>query len=175
MSFEAFGEYVRKEWSNCNKLCLKCQSCIWGTVKDLWWHFNGKLITQFRNTSSSVIRQKGESQNGCFKKTKPIKFSEKRTFLAPDTHTVCVSRGKKCSFFGKFDVLYFLETPVLRFALLPYYRRVSIKISLLQYRSRTSNDMSYSRLIEAMTWVIQGCTVVRNWIRGAVVCKCFSK
>ena len=25
MSFEAFGKYVRKEWSN----------CIWGTVKDL--------------------------------------------------------------------------------------------------------------------------------------------
>ena len=29
----------------------------------------------------------------------------------------------KCSFFGKFCVLCFLETPVLRFALLPYYRR----------------------------------------------------
>ena len=28
---------------------------------------------------SSVIRQKGESQNGCFKKTKHAKFSEKRT------------------------------------------------------------------------------------------------
>ena len=26
-------------------------------------------------------------------------------------------------FFGKFGVLCFLETPVLRFALLPYYRR----------------------------------------------------
>ena len=32
---------------------------------------------------SSVIRQKGESQNGCFKKTKHAKFSEKRTFLTP--------------------------------------------------------------------------------------------
>ena len=32
-------------------------------------------------------------------------------------------RSKKCSFFGKCDVLCFLETPVLRFALLPYYRR----------------------------------------------------
>ena len=31
--------------------------------------------------------------------------------------------GKKCSFFGKFGVLCFLETSVLRFALLPYYRR----------------------------------------------------
>ena len=30
---------------------------------------------------SSVIRQKCESQNGCFKKTKCAKFSEKQTFL----------------------------------------------------------------------------------------------
>ena len=47
--------------------------------------------------SSSVIRQKGKSQNGCFKKTKHVKFSE------------------------KIDVLCFLETPVMRFALLPYH------------------------------------------------------
>ena len=39
--------------------------------------------------------------------------------------------GKKCSFFGKFDVLCFLETPVLRFALLPYYRRV-IPLEILE-------------------------------------------
>ena len=36
---------------------------------------------------------------------------------------VCVSGGKKCSFFGKFGVPCFLETPVLKFALLSYYRR----------------------------------------------------
>ena len=36
---------------------------------------------------------------------------------------VCVSEGKKCFYFGKFVVLCFLETPVLRFGLLPYYRR----------------------------------------------------
>ena len=74
---------------------------------------------------SSVITQKGESQNGCFKKRKHAKFSKKRTFfLTSDTHTyVCISGGKKCSFFGKFGVLSFLETPVLRFALLSYYRR----------------------------------------------------
>ena len=35
-----------------------------------------------------------------------------------------VSGGYKCSFFGKFGVLCFLETPVLRFALLPCYQRV---------------------------------------------------
>ena len=31
--------------------------------------------------NSSVIRQKGESHNGCFKKTKHVKFTEKRTFF----------------------------------------------------------------------------------------------
>ena len=52
----------------------------------------------------SVIRQKCKSQNGCFKKRK---------------HTYkCVSEGKKFP-----GVLCFLETPVLRFALLPHYRR----------------------------------------------------
>ena len=51
-------------------------------------------------------------------------FPKNEHFLLPDTHTyVCVSGGKKCLFFGKFDVLCFLETPVLRFVLLPYYRR----------------------------------------------------
>ena len=65
---------------------------------------------------SSVIRKKGESQNGCFKNTKYVKH-------------VCVSEGKKCSFFGKFGVLCFLETFVLRFTLLPYYRRIVRKTS----------------------------------------------
>ena len=60
---------------------------------------------------SSVIRQKGETQIGCFKKTKYAKFA-------------CVYQGvRNVCFFGKFDVLCFLETSVLRLALLPYYRR----------------------------------------------------
>ena len=47
---------------------------------------------------SSVIRQKGESQND--KKIKHAKFFENEHFLPPDTHRyVCVSGGKKCSFF----------------------------------------------------------------------------
>ena len=39
---------------------------------------------------------------------------------------MCISGGKKCSFFRKFDGLYFLETSVLRFARLPYYRRIYV-------------------------------------------------
>ena len=37
-----------------------------------------------------------------------------------------VSEDKKCSFFRILGMLCFLETPVLRFALLPYYRRDSL-------------------------------------------------
>ena len=37
----------------------------------------------------AIIRQKGQSQNGCFKKTKLIRFSKKRAFQTPlkRTHT----------------------------------------------------------------------------------------
>ena len=65
---------------------------------------------------TSVIRQKRESQNGYFKKTRHAKFSEKRTFLRTDTHTYDDLEVQKI-------VLCFVETPVLRLALLPYYRR----------------------------------------------------
>ena len=43
---------------------------------------------------SSVIRQKRESQNECFKKIKHVKFPKNEHFLPPDTHMyVCVSGG----------------------------------------------------------------------------------
>ena len=79
-------------------------------------------------SSSSVIRQKGESLNGVSRKQSTPNFPKNKHFLNPDTQTyVCVLEGKKCSFFGKFGVLCFLETPVLRFTLLPHYRRVVAK------------------------------------------------
>ena len=40
-------------------------------------------ISDVVHPNSSVIRQKGKSQNGGNKKTKHAKFSEKRTFLTP--------------------------------------------------------------------------------------------
>ena len=39
--------------------------------------------------------------------------------------------GKKCSFFGKFDMLCFLATSVLRFGLLPYYWRITVIVKEL--------------------------------------------
>ena len=97
-----------------------------------WWY-----LTEFESTNnkfgiivmamwfdkSLVVREKGESQNGCYKKTNHVKISEKWTFLPLDTHTwVYVTGGKKCLFFRKFGMLCFLVTPVLRFILLPYCR-----------------------------------------------------
>ena len=64
--------------------------------------------------NSSAMRQKGESQNECYKKTKHTKFSQ---------------------IFGKFDVLCFLLTPVLRFALLPYCRRINEQRYFLLWKS----------------------------------------
>ena len=66
------------------------------------------------------------------RKQRTSNFPNKRTFLTPWYAHVRVYaqlrvriRSKKCSFFfGKFDVLYFLVTSVLRFAFLPYYRRI---------------------------------------------------
>ena len=75
----------------------------------------------------TVIRQNGKYQNGCFKKTKLVKYAKKRTFLTPWYAPVYLGiGGKKYLFFGKFEVLCFHETPVLRFALFPYYRQIQI-------------------------------------------------
>ena len=41
------------------------------------------------------------------------------------------TEDKKCSFFGKFGVLCFLETSVLRFGLSPYYRQICHKSKIL--------------------------------------------
>ena len=57
-------------------------------------------------------------------KTKHAKFSEKTNISYPLIRacTCAYQWGKKCSFVKRFGVLCFLETPILRFALLPYYR-----------------------------------------------------
>ena len=91
-----------------------------------------------KNSTSSVIRQKGESQNGCFKKTKHVKFSEKTNISTPliGTRTCAYQGVRNVCFFGKFGVFCFLETPVLRFALLSYYGRfvtISTFISMLLF------------------------------------------
>ena len=60
---------------------------------------------------------------------------------------VCVSERKKCSFFEKFGVFRFPETPVLRFALLSYYRRVDARKNCRNARINQSKMSPSSWLI----------------------------
>ena len=91
---------------------------------------------------SSVIRQKGESQNGCYKKSKHAKFSENRTFLAHwYAHVVSISAGKKCSFF----VLCFPRNTrfeIRPFALLPAISATSLwsHLQTREVKTYTSTD-----------------------------------
>ena len=57
---------------------------------------------------------------------------------------MCVSGGKKCSFFGHFGVLCFLETPALRFAFLPYYRR---NTEVSEDLVTTNNETDYFTIV----------------------------
>ena len=67
---------------------------------------------------------KGRISKRVLQENKASQIFRKTNTYPPGTHTCfCVSGGKKCSFLGKFGVLYFLVTPVYRFAFLPHYRR----------------------------------------------------
>ena len=57
------------------------------------------------------------------KKTRQIFRKTNISYPLIRTRTCALTGGKKCSSFQKFGMLCFLVTPLLRFVLLPYYRR----------------------------------------------------
>ena len=88
------------------------------------------------SNTSSVIRQKVESQNGGDKKTKHTKYLKKQTHLTPWYAHIPV--GKKCFFFRKFCVFCFLMTSFEKFPL-PYYQLLALQNMIwLQKRSEFS-------------------------------------
>ena len=95
-----------------------CFNFRWRAMKmgQLKW----KIIN---NDNSSLIKQNGGSQNGCYKKTKDATFSLKQTFLTPDTHTyVRISGAKKCSFYRNSEHAFVIVSGTTR--------RIDIKIPL---------------------------------------------
>ena len=94
---EVEKQHLAKKLQKFNRLCTSYgthRTCsIWkcilrGFSPQISTDFNTnlkrleKVVSQEGLTRKlSVRRQKDESQNGCFKKTKHAKFSEKRTFL----------------------------------------------------------------------------------------------
>ena len=105
---------------------------------------------------SWVIRQKGESQNGCFKKAKHSKFSEKRTFLTSGMFTyACVSGLRNIRFFRKIWRAFFswnTRFEIRPFSLLPTifskkctpqclcFQNAFIKIFVEKFLCRTKKD-----------------------------------
>ena len=61
---------------------------------------------------------KGRLSKGVFQESKARQIFRETNISCPLIHT--------CSFFRKFGVLCFFETPVLRFAFLPYYQRYKV-------------------------------------------------
>ena len=86
-------------------------------------HRTGRINARhLRNSQIRLLLN--QSFPGVSKKRSTPNFPKNEHFLPSDTYTyACISGGRKCSFFGKFGALCFLEMSVLRFALLPYYRR----------------------------------------------------
>ena len=70
----------------------------------------------------SVIMQRANLKTEVTRKQSTPNSPKNGHFLPPNTQTY-ISGGEKSSLFGKFSVLSFVETPVLRFALLTYDRR----------------------------------------------------
>ena len=69
------------------------------------------VVLSTETVISSVIRQKGESQDIGNKKQSAPNFPKNENFLPPDTHTyMCVWGGKNCSFSWKIGELCFLVT-----------------------------------------------------------------
>ena len=61
-----------------------------------------------------------------------------------------ISGGNKCSFFGKFGVLCFLVSPVLRFSLLPYYRRNSRSCKHFREVLKVFSEIYFVKLFELL-------------------------
>ena len=82
---------------------------------------NKNLVFSLRKANIVCNKAKKQISERMLQENKTQQIS-KQTFLTPWYAYVRVRiPGKECSFFSKFDVLCFLVTPVLRFALLPYY------------------------------------------------------
>ena len=109
-------------------------------------------------------KAKGRISKRVFQENKARQiFRKNERFLPPDTHAyVCVSGGKNIRFCGKFGVLCFLETPFLRFGLLPYYRRIAVTFSKIQ--ENHSESFFYTKLqknMQNLEALVRTCSVRR--------------
>ena len=98
-------------------------------IREICQHYHTKITTETESMDNKVVSNNAKRwiSKRVLQESKP-KFSKKTTISYP----LMEIRGKICS---KFDVLYFLITPALSFALLPYYQR-SILGSCLKLKNK---------------------------------------
>ena len=73
-----------------SKIQIKPDILFFPNIDNLFQSLSDKFQTNFSanpHQNTLVMRQKGKSENGGYKKTKHAKFSEKLTFLAPDRNS----------------------------------------------------------------------------------------
>ena len=108
--------------------------------------------------TTSVIRQKSESQNGGNKKAKHAKFSEKRTFLTPwYGHVLVRVRGYKMFVFPKNLACLlscYLRFEIHPFALLP----TTNQIQLCKYTMESVHSHYFLRIFRNL----QSCEFVKR-------------
>ena len=97
----------------------------WCTTEGLWTDTTDCYQKTTRKLSVSNLKSKYLSSKELWLKIDENSSAEGLISKQMSNHMhMCVSGGKKCLLFGTFGVLYFLVTPVLRFVLLPYCRRI---------------------------------------------------
>ena len=94
---------------------------------------------------------------GVSRKQSTPNFQKNEHFLLP-------SGGKKCSFFGKFDVLCFLETSVLRFAFLPYYRRRILLQKVCSYKCQFCIKLCASSGLVSQVYMMAGENIKKKYL-----------
>ena len=116
-------------------------------------HWNKWVNANIAIYTTSVIRQKCKSHLKTEVTKTKGKFFKKQTFFYS-----LIYRGKKCLFIGKFGVLCFPVTSVLRFALLPNYWRLLLLVSLhrsihreIKYQTWSSCSLRF-RIWSQRTW-----------------------
>ena len=102
---------------------------------ELWGQGSGNTMIFIGEYVGS--KAKGRNSKGVFQENKARQIFRKTNISYPLIRTrMCAQQGggsKKCLFFGKFGMLCFPETPVLRFVLLPYYRRFQMIFRLFKF------------------------------------------
>ena len=92
----------------------------------IFWNWNFLRKGHTANLKTYVTRKRNTKH-----------LLQNKHFLSPDTRTyVCISRGKTYSFYGKYGVICFFASTILRKTLLLSYRRTVILTPFMQKRRK---------------------------------------